>query len=309
MKSKSRTIISEREVDLLFFLWRHRVSTFQTLRQLFYPSTGAETAYNRLRRLRAADFVGTEYTEGNGKTVWCLGERGFRLLEAMRLPDLKSKGYRPSSPTHDLLVMGALLGEWYQKTPSGVSVITEQELLTTEPSGIPAKVLENFKHRPDGLWLTTYAREPSAIALEVEISGKSVTRYEETCSFYGGFHFIENVVWIVPDRSLAKKIQTIASATTMPRDGQNLFVLLEDFESKLWDAKILNASLKGMSMSGFLRERLERPDPSTIGRSIGPLIEDCSSKPRGPTKSPLLDCALSIERFNAYIKLRKPPDR
>jgi hypothetical protein len=308
MMTRSKVLISAREEELLFFLWRHRVSTFQTLHRLFFSSTGTETAYNRLRRLRKADFVRVERTERKGKVIWCLGERGFRFLESVRLSDLKSKGYRPNSRTHDLLVMCALLGDWYKAAPDGVSVVTEQELVATEPSSIPLKTLESFRHRPDGLWVTNDGREASAVALEVEISVKSIARYEETCSFYGGFHFIENVIWIVPDRALARKIQALAAAGAMPREGQHLFVLLEDFEASLWNTRFLNPSLKNKSMSDFLSRRFKKPYRDPIEQPIDTLIERCPSAARASTISPLLDSSLSIARFDTYRKLRRLPN-
>lgn len=305
MKTKSKVIITAREVELLFFLWRHRVATFQTLRNLFYPETGNETAYNRLRRIRDADFIQTGCNEKNGKTIWCLGDRGFRYLESIRLPELKSKGYRPNSCYHDLYVMAALLGEWYKILPEGIAIVTDQELLTTELSCIPPKIQEAFKHRPDGMWVKTHGKEPSAISLEMEITCKSEARYDEICSFYGSFNFIENVIWIVPDRALAKKIQKSALACAMPKDGQHIFVLLEDFESKSWAAKILNSSMSDKSLSDFLYNSFKSPYRSVIGKAIETPIEHCRSGNRGPINSPLLDFSLSIDRFTTYKKMRK----
>jgi hypothetical protein len=305
MLTKSKIVISQREVELLFFLWRHRVATFQTLAQLFYPTTGNETVYNRLRRIREGDFIQTGFNERNGKTVWCLGERGYRFLESVRLPELKSKGYRPNSCYHDLYAMAALLGDWYKAIPDGVDVVTEQELLTTELSCVPPKIQEAFKHRPDGLWVKTRSNEPSAIALEMETTGKSEARYDEICSFYGSFNFIETVVWIVPDRALAKKIQKSALACAMPKDGSHIFILLEDFESKLWAAKFLNSSMSEKSLSEFLSSSFEMPYRSAIGNGIETPIEGCRSGPRRPINSPLLDFSLSINRFTTYRQKRQ----
>jgi hypothetical protein len=309
MQTKSKVVISKREKDLLLFLWRHRVATFQTLRQLFFPSTGNETVYNRLRRLRSADFVRTAQNEANGKTVWCLGDRGFRFLEAVFLPELKSKGYRPNSCHHDLYVMAALLGDWYETTPEGVVMVTEQELLTTEVACIPPKTQEGFKHRPDGLWVKTFSKDPCAISLEVETNGKSESRYDEICSFYASFHFIENVVWIIPNIALARKIQRSASACAIPKEGLHIFTLLEDFESKLWDAKILNPSMKDKSLSDFLHQSFEKPYRTAIGKHLETPIESCRSGSHVPTISPLLDSSLSIARFAAYRKTREHPNR
>jgi len=305
---KRRVIISDREDALLFFLWRHRVSTFQTLRHIFFPTTGNETAYNRLRRLRATGYLRTEHTEKYGKPIWCLGERGFRYLETVRLSDLKTNGYRPQSRHHDLLVMAALLGDWYRLAPSKVTTVTEQELIATEPRCIPVNLKERFTHRPDGLWINSSGKESSAIALEVELHDKSDSRYEEICSFYGGFHFIENVIWILPDKALAKRLQKIAEAGAMPRKGQHIFVLLKDFEQKLWVSPLINSSLKGKMMSDVLSEKLEKPFRNPIETPINPHIENLHKPSTQSIISPLLNFSLSFERSKTYASLPPLPN-
>jgi hypothetical protein len=299
---KTKTVISQRDEELLLFLWRHRVSTFQTLKSLFFPNTGNETVYNRLRKLRSVDYVSTDFIEHKGKTVWCLGERGFRFLDSYRLPELKTKGFRPKNRYHDLLVMSALLGDWYKKLPDGVDIVTDQELLTCEPGCLPAKLYSQFKHRPDGIWVKPHGREISAVGLEVEINAKAESRYEDICSFYGGFHFIEYVIWVVPERSLAKKILRIAAAGALPREGHHLFILLEDFEKHIWSARFINSSMKDVTMAEFLHKKLNQPFRSPIESRIETPVEHHAVEGCRSINSPLLNFSLSIERLNAYRK-------
>jgi hypothetical protein len=308
MPTTSKVRISSAEEDLLYFLWRHRVSTFHTLKNLFYPDTGIETAYNRLRKLRAADYVKTDFTERKAKTVWCLGERGMRLLEALILPDLKVSAYKPKNKLHDLLAMSALLGDWYKSTPDNLSIVTEQELIAVEPDSIPGKLYEKFTHRPDGLWVKSDGLESSAVALELEMNGKAGGRYEEICSFYGGFHFIENVIWIVPNKALARKIQTVAKNGAMPREGQHVFLLLDDFEENLWNAILLNTSMKGKSMSEFIFKYFGVSNRSLIEPPIELLTAQCALSGRGSITSPLLKSSLSLERLKRYKKIPAQPN-
>jgi|GEM_PF-671148 len=305
-KSSCRVIISKSQQNLLYFLWRHRVSTFKTLKTLFFPNTGTETCYNRLRKLKKAGYVRLAYCERSGRTLWCLGERGFWHLEAVRLPELKTKSYRPNNIYHDWINMAALRGDWNERNPGGIAIVTDQELTATEVPWFPIGIQADIKHRPDGFWMKLNASEPTAIALEVEINGKSQARYEEICSAYNSIHFVDHVIWIVPDRGLSKKIQAAAEACVNSRTDFHLFVLLEDFEAGLWQAQILNGTGR-KSMSQFLSSYFRMSDRIGIGTPIEKPVEDGQQSVRGPTKSPLLDSSLSIERFSGYKKIRKSP--
>jgi hypothetical protein len=67
--------------------------------------------------------------------------------------------------------------------------------------------------------------------------------------------------------------------------------------------------MNGKSLADFLTQNFEKPYRSLIEKPIETPIERCTSGARGPTISPLLDSSLSIERFAAYTKLRKPSKR
>lgn len=249
-------ILSKDDVGVLFFLWKHRIATFAALRSIFYPKVSGKRAYYLLSRLKQGDFVSVDKMDGTRQFVWCLAPRGFKYLCANVLPELRAKTYRPQSPYHDLMVASALLGRWQLKPPEDVSIISEQELSTTELTILPYELRKNMERKPDGLWIFNSGKEKFAIALEVETSGKSSERYEQICAFYTSQLFFRYVVWIVATKTLGRRILECSRAHGIPRDGLNLFIEQKDFVENEWNSKILNESMKGRTLGNLLTEQV-----------------------------------------------------
>lgn len=245
-------IFSSVDVGILMFLWKHRVATFEALRTLFYSDLLPEQAYYKLKRLRLGEYIEVQKLEGTQNSVWILGLRGYRYLVGNCLPELKSKTYKPQSPYHDLLAASALIGRWKLTPPENVSVVTEQELLTTDLCSLPKDFRNDPGYRPDGLWVFNQGKESFAIALEVELSGKSSERYERICVYYTCQHFLKHIVWIVENKTLARRILAGSRRYGIPREGIHLFIEKEDFIKHEWDAKIVNESMKGKTLFELL---------------------------------------------------------
>jgi hypothetical protein len=255
-KKKSDPIITERDREILLFIWKYRVSTFQTLRTVFFIQAKPSTAYDRLCCLRSGLYIRSDYLNGTHDLVWMLDKRGFEFLAERILPELTAKTYKPQSGYHDLLVMSALLGEWLLVQPSGVDLISEVQLRTTDVQGIPSALKKDPGHYPDGIWMSTAGKKRTGIGLEVEISGKTVDRYVQTCSFYTSQLFFDHVVWIVMDSGHAKKILDASEKYGIPRDGVHLFIGQRDFEKRIWQSQFLNQSMRHISLSQFLNSKL-----------------------------------------------------
>lgn len=297
-------ILSIKDRDILIFLWRHRISTFAALKYIFYPGVAGDKVYFQLLRLRRGEFVKVEKIDGTKNFVWCLGARGFRYLLANYLPELKTKMYRPQSPFHDLIVAGALLGDWGLEPPSNVDIITEQEISSIEIASLPYDLRKKMEHKPDGLWLIPSGQQNRAVALEVEISAKSAERYEQICAFYSSQIFFEYIVWVVESKALGKKILDCSRRHGMPREGIHLFIEKKDFVISGWDCKILNESMNGLSLADFLMRfaGVQVRESSKKRLNVGSTLTQAGIKNQSP--SPFLNFALTPTIFNT---LRKNP--
>lgn len=288
-------ILSSRDRETLSFLWRHRIATFQGLKTVLYPELSNEQAYYRLRRLRRGQYVRVEGTDGPRKRVWCLDQRGFKfLVSTCSLPELKSKTYRPQRAYHDLMVSAALLGHWAVKQPNNVKLLSEQEMIASDPIDLPKELRKEREHQPDGIWIFNRDGGSKAIALEVELSGKSAERYEQICSFYTSQIFFEHVVWIVEVKSLAQKILECSRRFGIPREGVHLFILQESFETQGWESKFLNESMGTRSLADILIEMAGVRNCNVNPPSVRQ--ESASNPPSAPQapKNPLLDFSFSL---------------
>lgn len=299
-------ILSSKDRDALYFLWRHRIATFRGLKTVFYPELSNEQAYYHLRRLRRGQYVRVEKADGTRNKVWCLDQRGFRYLVSVSLPELKVKTYKPQRAYHDLMASAVLLGHWAIKQPSNVKLLSEQEMVALELVELPRELRKEREHQPDGIWIFNSGGTSKAIALEVELSGKSSERYEQICSFYTSQIFFENIIWIVECKSLAQKILECSRRHGIPREGIHLFILQKTFEELGWDSTFLNESMGSKSLGNVLTQM------AGLGNRIAapPLVrhESASNPPSVPQRqqNPFLDFSFSLGNLS-ILRNRQGP--
>jgi hypothetical protein len=292
-------IFRKEDKEILLFLWRHRLATFQALKKIFYPTLSNRQAYDKLKRLIKGKYIMINKIDGAQERVWQLDKRGFNYLKYELMIEMKSKTYKPQSGYHDLMAMAALLGNWAVQPPREVKIVTELELMETEVDDLPQTVLENTNRRPDGLWLYQNNQNPFAIALEVELSRKATIEYEQICNYYGKNLFIKHVIWIVDSQALAARIHSVASKYGNPRPGLHCFVLKSDFEKRLWQAEFVNTSLKGVSIHNFLNQQMQNNTFKTQ-RSIQQTPQTNLGETILAKCNYLLNFDLSLDKTEAY---------
>ncbi len=298
-KKRLNPILLSKDDAILMFLWRHRIATFLALKTIFYPDVSNQQAYFNLRRLRRGQYLRVDRLDGTKNITWRLDLRGFQYLAANHLPELRTKGFRPQSPYHDLFVAGVLLGRWAVHRPKCVKIITEQELNSLELSFLPQELRKERERQPDGLWIFQTGKVQMAVALEVELSGKSDARYDQICSFYASQTFFEHVLWIVKDKSLAQRILDASRRHGIPREGVHLFILLGDFEKLGWDSKFQNKSLENVTLDAFLNHKAGSILP--VGGHPRLTSESPLNHPEitNGEASPFLDFRVSLENLGA----------
>lgn len=299
-KRQTNPILSDRDKEILLFLWRHRISTLAAIRAVFFPNGTNDEAYLTMRRLRWGSYVDMLKMDGTNKRVFCLHQRGYKYLVANCLPELRTKGFRPQSQYHDLFVAAVLLGRWARNRPRNVRLVSEQEMTSTVVEEIPADVRKTMDRTPDGLWIFSTATDSRAIALEVEISPKSTVRYEEICASYTSQIFFEHVVWIVADKALAHRILSASRKHGIPRDGQHLFILQKDFEKNEWASQFQNRSMDTMTLNDLLITKATRSIPvrSKASLPVEYLSKTCAVENSAP--SPFLTFHFSLGKLASY---------
>jgi hypothetical protein len=282
MKPNKRLFVTDRDLDVLKFLWRWKLASTSALAQCFFAGTRVNTAYNRLLELEAKRFlrhVSFGYQKGG---AWALDVHGFQFLNP-HLLEMKSKGYRSENSLHDYYATAFHLGEWLVHKPHRSLLCSEQELRRLDPDLLPVWVPKSGNHRPDGYTAHDTGRGAHLYAFECELSQKSRTRYEETLTFYDEEETIAAVFWLTGGIAIEKAIQNCNSTTARPH--LHHFVTLSDFQKCGWSAPLTKGIFNGKSLAGLLIDKagtkpVQSPDKSSVS-----LLLESRKKPILPKES------------------------
>lgn len=239
-----------RDVPLLHFLWRWKVSTTSALIARFYPTAKSATAYKRLWLLERAGFIRSRSDETATYYLWTLDKRGFHFVKS-NLPKMHEEGYLSENLKHDLIVTAVHLGDGLLKDIPGLEYFTEQELRRHEPKLYPSWVSDSNRHRPDGYWSYSSSLGRTVTALEVELFVKADGDYEKTGRFYDDHTEINRIVWVVEKPQFAEKIFALLKKVSR-REFKHCFVILNSIYRDGWQAPILLGPESGISLRNVL---------------------------------------------------------
>jgi hypothetical protein len=259
-ESRKVCLTSERDIPILLFLWKWKLSTTAAIAARFFPETKIVSAYNRLNDLWHGGFVTFEHIKELNSQLWILTKKGFNQIQGLLLAELKDVGYLSENPYHDFIVSAVHLGEWLPKTPPGCEFFSEQELRRFDedhyPDWVPqCKFSESDKsyHRPDGYWHVQVGEKKIAIALEVERSLQKPKRYKSIGNFYSSQTKIYSVLWVVTSLSQGRNIsEKMQKQLKEGDDDFHNFVIINDFFKHGWNAKICVGRDTGQTISQVL---------------------------------------------------------
>lgn len=272
--------LTKTDKEILYFLWKHRISTFRGLKQTFYPKLSNDQAYYKLRRLRNCRLAANDYFIGTTQRFWKIAYYGYKYL-ALQNADVRQ--YHIQRQYHDLLTMSALLHPLNSELQKKIQVASQQELKNLNFSQLPKQFLKNKDHLCDGLWMIKNGKETVVVALEVELFARRLEDYKKICAFYGKQNFIKNIVWVIEDFLVVEKIQNASTDFWGNSDSRHLFLLKQDIERSPSASEFMNPSTNKKSLAEWLHElagmnfkKMESPrqvhDMCTV--SAKPNIED-----------------------------------
>jgi len=277
LRAEKRTLTNERDLQMITFLWRWKLSTTKAISARFFPGSSPVIAYNRLLELKKAGYVRVQPFDFEGRRfVWTLCQKGFQCFKN-HLPELREEGFVSENLEHDLYVTAVHLGDWLASVPEGVEMFSEQELRRLHFDHYPSWVPKTADRRPDGYWRIRYKGQFLIMALEVELTPKVGTRYDTIGQFYSALSSISRVVWVVRSHGMAKAMQVKFKQQDKENFRKHNFVIIEDFKQFGWKAPIYLGYEQGRTLSFALGVRQQ----SEVGQPVG--------SGWGPTSTPLLD--------------------
>ncbi len=283
---KGQKVLSEQDFKLLYFLWKWKMSTTAAIATAIYCSKTWYRSYVRLNELAKCKYIRAIASESGNSFIWTLDNKGYASIEEF-LPTLSSTGYKSGNLGHDFLVSAVHLGEWLIKAPMGCATFSEQELRRFTHEAYPAWVPITDTHRPDGYWKIASAnsnqnpswfsqdfKEPNrdvnkeefkVVALEVELSLKSPSEYQEVGQFYSKNYGTHQVIWITKTISSAKYILRHLSNSNEGHKSIHSFITLDQYYEHQWQSKIIEGKDRGLVMSELIGKSSEIHPLGSLG--------------------------------------------
>lgn len=212
-RKTDHVLLTERDLDLMTALHDHVVLSFGQIHERFFPSRTIATAMNRLKKIESQGWIERLRIpririEGRASAtgvVFQLSHRGRAILARSR-PEAtifeKCPVLNPHQLDHDLLI--ADIAEHFKRRFPGYQWTNGRYL--SDGNGL--------KKIPDAVLRRT--AQDCAIAVELELNGKSSRRYGEIVTNLRTSPGIARVIYVTASTSIGRKIMSAIEGYQVP---------------------------------------------------------------------------------------------
>ena len=243
---------NEKDLQILRSIFKWKILPASTCKLLCSPSENPRSFEKRIERLLTRRML--QRIDHIGKLrVLQLSQEGFIRFKN-DIDGLKEDGYASELVWHDFLTVAFQLGIWAAGKPRGVDLITEQELRRYFKHDLPHWLPNVDSHRPDGFTRFKTDSSMRMMAYEVEMSRKTIDRYDSVAQYYSRTPQVEYILWLVKDPAIMTAIQKCVTNDDSSRLGAHHFILFDDFKDKFWDAKFVAGHKRGTTLIQLMSE-------------------------------------------------------
>lgn len=245
---KSTLKLSDRDQEILFFMWRWKMATTRNIWSRFYGSQSFRSAYVRLWRMENAGLIESISTPDRQNHFWTLTQDSYKEIIAPVTPGICQQGFKSEYFMHDFMVNALQLGDFICQDMNELRLFTEQQLRRLDPEFYPGWVPKSKLHRPDGYSFLKVGEQNRILAYEVELSQKKLLVYENVGRFYELDTKVDEVVWLVDGISQAKSIQRAIQEAVRDKAKIHSFILVDEFRKHHWQTQIALGKSQGLSV-------------------------------------------------------------
>lgn len=213
-RSKPKHILlTKRDLDLMAALHDHVVLSFVQIFERFFSGRTWPTAMNRLKRIESHGWIErtriarihVQGRENAAGVVFQLSQKGRRVL-TQRRPEMEVFEKCPTlnfyQLDHDLLI--ADIADYLKGKYPGYSWINGRYLGAND----------GFNKIPDAI--LQKPMNEKAIAIELELNGKSTKRYKEIVAVLKASPRIEQVIFVTSNTTIGRKIMSEIEGFQVP---------------------------------------------------------------------------------------------
>lgn len=270
-RAKSKTgidpFLTPRDARILEYIWKWKIASTASIHEAINRPQSPYSTYKVLERLKAGGFIADHFHPRERFYVWSLTEYGFATT-ADYLGELDEEGFQSENHRHDRLVQAFQLGEWATHQNPRVVFFTEQDMRRRALETYPTWVPRTKEHRADGFTRIAGSKRAWTFAYEVELSAKSLQKYEGVLRFYQAVKGIDRIFWLIGDAFIRDQILCAKAQIRDDSSNYHVFVHLSDFQAHGWDARVMNERSETLFT---LRDKYQEVCGDFIGEIIGTL--------------------------------------
>lgn len=261
-KTPRLRVLSKVEVDVLKFIWKWKLANTLSLKYAVAPAKNFWKFYKGLRRLLLEGYLKEVVDAGIDIPLWTLTKKGFNYINGGS-EALRENRYQPQSVSHDYWGSAFHLGDYIFGIPNNVEMTSEQELNAITSENLPRWLPVERQHIPDGYTSIKMDDKKIVLAFEMELSAKTMARYEDMIRFLDQQDSIELVFWLCANDYLIERITTQIVELPRRRKTKHNFLRFKDFQTMGWRSPIV----WGSKTNHTLREIMGQYGVNTLGNT------------------------------------------
>jgi len=202
-KKNNQIQITQRDIDLLFFLHSVKIATIDQIGREAYPDLGKWGLYKRLQRLEKQGYLqGIRSSETNFNKVYNITRKSLKKYFPIR--DVKRNEIKSDSIKHDIGLVD--IRHALCRSNKVTTYIPENSLQTWPTSHIGEVYTSFVRCNSDAALELTVNNVQIYFAIEYEISLKQDIRYRDTLRRYYLENNISRVLYILESQNHIKHI-------------------------------------------------------------------------------------------------------
>ena len=205
-----KIVVQHRDREILKYAFVFRVVTYDQVRRRFFAANKDSAARRRIRRLCAVHLLRAFFVQRDKKPVKCLGltEKGWSVIARSWSFEIDRPHFQSESAEHDIRL--AEIHSRFEKLNLYANFLSENVLQSSSALKDKAEYRDLINIQADGALVL---KDPSGrrylYAVELEVSRKTIERYEKKLTAYYRVGGIDGVIYVCADQEIKDLIAKV----------------------------------------------------------------------------------------------------
>lgn len=226
-----KVVVQHRDREILKYAFIFRVVTYEQVKRRFFATNKDSAARRRIRRLCAVHLLRAFFVHQDKKPMKCLAltDKGWNIIARSWPFEIDRPHFQSESAEHDIRLAG--IYSRFEKLTIYADFLSENVLQSSSVLKDKPEYRDLINIQADGALLL---KDPSGrrylYAVELEVSRKTIERYQKKLTAYYRVGGIDGVIYVCADQEIK---DLIAKVDREIRTNKESIVYLGDESSVL----------------------------------------------------------------------------